>query len=74
MSTVEDLARKLRQITDHPVRGGKVVELHLFAIEHASALENVSLPALLQRAGMHESYKTKLRKGMNLAPFVRVVS
>jgi hypothetical protein len=72
MSSLDDLARKLRERTDHPRRGGKVVELHLFAIEHAGALENVSLPALLQRAGMHESYKTELRKGMNLAPFVRV--
>jgi hypothetical protein len=72
MSTLDDLARKLRETTDRPKRGGKVVELHLFAIEHAGALDNVSLPALLQRAGMHESYKTELRKGMNLAPFVRV--
>jgi hypothetical protein len=72
MSTLDELARKLRENTDHPRRGGKVVELHLFAIEHAAALENVSLPALLQRAGMHDSYKTELRKGMNLAPFVQV--
>jgi hypothetical protein len=72
MSTLDDLAKKLREKTDHPRRGGKVVELHLFAIEHAHLLENVSLPALLARAGMHESYKTELRKGMNLAPFVRV--
>jgi hypothetical protein len=72
VSTLDDLARKLRERTDHPRRGGKVVELHLFAIENAHALENVSLPALLERAGMHESYKTELRKGMNLAPFVRV--
>jgi hypothetical protein len=72
MSSLDDLARKLRERTDHPKRGGKVVELHLFAIEHAEVLENVSLPVLLQRAGMHDSYKTELRKGMNLAPFVRV--
>jgi hypothetical protein len=72
MSTLDDLARRLRETTDHPRRGGKVVELHLFAIEHADALNNVSLPVLLERAGMHESYKTELRKGMNLAPFVRV--
>jgi hypothetical protein len=71
MSGLDDLARKLRDVTDHPKRGGKVVELHLFAIEHADALENVSLPALLGRAGMHDSYKTELRKGMNLAPYVR---
>jgi hypothetical protein len=72
MSALDELARKLRERTDHPSRGGKVVELHLFAIEHADSLQNVSLTELLARAGMHESYKTELRKGINLAPFVHV--
>jgi hypothetical protein len=72
MSIVDELARALKAAYDRPGPGGKVVEIHLFAIRNADQLKNVSLPVLLERAGMNTSYKTELRKGMNLAPFVSV--
>lgn len=70
MSTIDELARALRAAYLHPGAGGKVVEIHLFGIRHANSLATVSLPALLAKADMPDSYKTGIRKGMNLAPFV----
>jgi hypothetical protein len=71
MSNLDELARKLREVTMHPKRGGKVVEIHLFGIENAEALGGVSLPELVARAGVQDSYKTEIHKGMKLAPFVK---
>ena len=70
MTVVDELAQKLKAAYERPGAGGKVVEIHLFGIRHAERLKGVSLPNLLERAGMNESYKTEIRKGMNLAPFV----
>ena len=70
MSTIDALATELRARYERPGAIGKVVAIHLFGIEHARALATVSLPALLAKAGMPDSYKTELRKGMNLAPYV----
>jgi len=72
MSAIDELAATLRAAYARPGPGGKVVEIHLFGIKHAEALKIVSLPALLGKAGMPDSYKTELRKGMNLAPFVSI--
>jgi hypothetical protein len=74
MSQVDDLARELKASYVAAPRSEKVVQIHLFGIRRAAALRNVSLPDLLARAGMPDSYKTELRKGMRLAPFVRLSS
>lgn len=72
MSQLDDLARELKSSYEGAERSQKVVQIHLFGIRRAAALRNVSLPALLERAGMPDSYKTELRKGMRLAEHVEV--
>ena len=72
MSLLDDLAKELKEAYERPANRGKVVEIHLFGIKRAAALQSVSLPALLARAGMSDNYKTELRKAINLAPFVQV--
>jgi len=70
VSAVDQLAAKLRSSYEQPGVAGKVAEIHLFGIRHAEALKGISLPALLERAGMSVKYRTEIRKGMNLAPYV----
>jgi hypothetical protein len=70
MSVVDDLAAELKSVYERPGPGGKVVEIHLFGIRRAASLANVPLPAVLARAGLPDTYKTELRKAMNLAPYV----
>lgn len=71
MSQLDELARELRTNYSTAAKGGQVLQIHLFGIRRA-ALANVSLPELLARAGMSDTYKTELRKGMRLAPYVEV--
>ncbi len=70
MSVIDELAAELKRVYESPGNRVKVVEIHLFGIRHAPALEGVSLPGLLERAGISDSYKTELRKAMNLAPYL----
>jgi hypothetical protein len=70
MSGVDELATKLKRAYENAGTGGKVVEIHLFAIRHAEALKSVPLRVLLERAGMSKSYNVELRNGMNLASHV----
>lgn len=73
MSQVDELARELRSRYTGAPRSDEVVQIHLFGIRRAGALKNVSLPEVLAGAGMPDSYKTELRKGMRLAPHVQVI-
>lgn len=45
----------------------KAVQIHLFDIKYSNELEGMSLPELIARARVPETYKTEIRKGMNLA-------
>jgi 5-methylcytosine-specific restriction protein B len=72
MSQLDDLARELKSKYEGASTSEKVVQIHLFGIRRADALRNVSLPDLLARAGMPDSYKTELRKGIRLADHVQV--
>lgn len=49
----------------------QTTQIHLFAITYADQIEGMSLPEILSRAGMPESYKTELRKGIKLAKYVQ---
>jgi hypothetical protein len=70
MSQLDELARELRARYEGASKSEKVVQIHLFGISRATALSNISLPDLLARAGMPDSYKTELRKGMRLSEHV----
>ncbi|MFC7498282.1 hypothetical protein ACFQRC_03500 [Enterovirga sp. GCM10030262] len=70
MSHLHELARELKADYEGASTSQKVVRIHLFGIKRAEALKGVSLPDLLGRAGMPDSYKTELRKGIRLAEHV----
>ena len=72
MSQLDELARELKNNYANAPKSQKVVQIHLFGIRRAAALKNVSLPDLLARAGMPDSYKTELSKGIRLADHVQV--
>jgi DNA-binding MurR/RpiR family transcriptional regulator len=69
---MEQLARNLREAYAKAQDREKVIAIHLFGIEHADEISNVSIKELAKRAGIHESYATEIRKGMNLAKFVEL--
>ena len=71
MSQLDDLARELKNSYSTAAKSQKVVQIHLFGIRHANVLRNVSLPELLARAGMPDSYKTEISKGIRLSEHVQ---
>ena len=65
-----ELANLLKRAVRNAPRRQIVVSIHLFGIRYAEALRWVSLPALVEAAGISPSYATEIRKGMNLSDFV----
>jgi len=53
-------------------RNEKVTQIHLFGIKYAEQIKYMSLSELTILADICESYKTEIRKGMNLARYVEV--
>ena len=50
--TVQTLAKVLRDAVDGAPRGEIVVRIHLFGIEFASELQKVSVPDVVEAAGV----------------------
>lgn len=50
----------------------QALSVHLFGIKYADAISAMPLAELVVRAGIPETYKTELRKGINLAKYVTV--
>lgn len=72
MSALDALAGALRKAYEDKLGRGKVVSIHLFGIEHSDAIDGVSLDELTERAGVPQSYKTEIRKGVVLAKYVQL--
>lgn len=70
MALVDQLAIRLSAAHQDKGGRGKAVSIHLFGIEYADALVDVSLDELTRKAAVPQSYRTEIRKGMNLARYV----
>jgi 5-methylcytosine-specific restriction protein B len=66
---IEQAAEALQRMYNDPATG-KAVSIHLFGIRYAEQLSDLSLEEVVKRAGLPTSYKTELRKGINLARYV----
>lgn len=70
--TIEEAARKLAKMYQKgAAQKERVTHIHLFAITYADEITGMSLPEILVGADLPDSYKTELRKGINLAKYVR---
>ena len=52
----------------------KALSIHLFAIKYADQIRDMSAKDIAGGAGLPESYKIEIRKGLNLAKYVEVKS
>lgn len=69
---IDEAARTLAKMCREAETGEKVVQIHLFGIIFADHLEGMSLPDIAVRAGIGESFKTEIRKGIKLAKYVQL--
>lgn len=73
--TIEEAAKLLKTMVQQGKANNEiVVHVHLFGIRYAEEIAGMSLQELTERAGISETYKTEIRKGMNLSRHVQVRS
>lgn len=69
--TLNGLATKLREM--YNTKGAnKTTMIHLFGIIYGTEMENAGIQAIdvIRAAQLKESYRTEIRKGVNLARYV----
>lgn len=67
---VDEAARRLKAMYEKASEGDKAVSIHLFGIECAEELKDLPLNEIVIRAGVPDSYRTEIRKGIRLAQYV----
>ncbi len=73
--TIDEAAQLLKAMVERGKAANEiVVHIHLFGIKYADEITGMSLKELTERAGISETYKTEIRKGMNLARYVQARS
>lgn len=50
----------------------KALSIHMFGIKYADQIRDMSIKEIVIGADIPESYKTEIRKGINLAKYVEV--
>ena len=69
---INEASKILRDMYQKADPKEKALAIHLFGIKYADQIENMSAKDVVVGAELPESYKTELRKGINLARYVEV--
>ncbi len=69
---IEQASKILNQMHQGALPNERALSFHLFAIKYADDIRNMSAKDIAIGAGLAESYKTDIRKGVNLAKYVKV--
>lgn len=71
--TIEQAAETLGNLYFGALENEKALSVHLFGIKYAEKIRHISPRDIAVRAGLSRSYGTDIRKGINLAKYVRVM-
>ena len=69
---IDQASQILAQMYHDALPKEKALSIHLFAIKYADQIRDMSAKDIAVGAGLPESYKTEIRKGINLAKYVEV--
>lgn len=69
---IDQGSKILAQMYQEALPKEKALSIHLFAIKYADQIRDMSAKDIVVGAGLPESYKTEIRKGINLAKYVEV--
>lgn len=69
---IDQASKILAQMYQEALRKEKALSIHLFVIKYADQIRDMSAKDIVVGAGLPESYKTGIRKGINLAKYVKV--
>ena len=70
----ESLGKILRSMYDNAPHNEQVVMIFLFGIKYGRIIEenNFNVRNIVEKSGINETYKTEVRKGINLAKYVEI--
>lgn len=69
---IDQASQILAQMYQDALPKEKALSIHLFAIKYAGEIRDMSAKDIVVGAELPESYKTEIRKGINLAKYVEV--
>lgn len=70
--TINQLGQILREMYDTAPEKEKATFIHLFGIKYGKQIlqNKISSAEIIHASGLKESYKTEVRKGVNLSKYV----
>ena len=76
MYTEKELGQMLRNKYENAPRNEQVLMIHLFGIEFRQLIldKKYKIANIIYEAGINESYKTELSKGVKLGKYVEIKS
>ena len=69
---IDQASQKLAQMYKNALPKEQALSIHLFAIKYADQIRDLSVKEIVVGAGLPESYKTEISKGIKLAKYVEV--
>ena len=69
---IDQASQILAQTYQEALAKEKALSVHLFGIKYADQIRDMSAKDIAVGAELPESYKTEIRKGINLAKYVEV--
>ena len=69
---IGNAAKLLRDMYEKAPQGEKATSIYLFGIKYSDEIGTMSPKELVVRAGLHESYRTEIRKMIKLAKYVKL--
>lgn len=69
---IGEASRLLADMYENAEPKEKALSIHLFGILYAADIKTMSAKEIAIGAGLPESYKAEIRKGINLAKYVEV--
>ena len=69
---LEQASKLLAEMYGKSSYNEKVLSIHLFEIKYADQIADMSARNVVVGAGLPESYKTEIRKGINLAKCIQL--
>lgn len=70
--TINELGKELKKMYETAPEKEQVIFIHLFGIKYGAIINknNYSANDIIKASGLKESYKTEVRKGVNLSKYV----
>ena len=70
--TLDEAAETLAREYGAAKRGEMVLSIHLFGIKYADEIGGLSVPGIVRKSGLSDTYVTEVHKGIKLAKHVRL--